>query len=53
MIEVPPTPHASTFHKTGQITPDEFVAVGDYVIFKFPSWSWADAGSLSNLTTLF
>lgn len=33
----------STFRKTGEITPEEFVAAGDYLVFKFPSWSWADA----------
>ncbi|GAB1312015.1 E2-like enzyme [Madurella fahalii] len=38
-----PASHTSTFRKTGEITPEEFVAAGDYLVFKFPSWSWADA----------
>lgn len=38
-----PVTSTSTFRKTGQITPDEFVAAGDYLVFKFPTWSWADA----------
>ncbi|KAH9888639.1 autophagocytosis associated protein [Xylariomycetidae sp. FL2044] len=40
-----PVSHTSTFRKTGQITPEEFVAAGDYLVFKFPTWSWADADS--------
>lgn len=35
--------HASTFTKTGQVTPEEFVAAGDYLVYKFPTWSWAPA----------
>lgn len=35
----------STFRETGQITPEEFVAAGDFLVYKFPSWSWADASS--------
>jgi len=38
-----PTTNKSTFRKTGEITPEEFLAAGDYLVFKFPSWSWADA----------
>ncbi|KAK3944013.1 putative autophagy protein [Diplogelasinospora grovesii] len=38
-----PVSHTSTFRKTGEITPEEFLAAGDYLVFKFPSWSWADA----------
>jgi len=38
-----PVSHTSTFRKTGEITPDEFIAAGDYLTFKFPSWAWADA----------
>lgn len=33
----------STFRKTGEITAEEFLAAGDYLVYKFPSWSWADA----------
>ncbi|KAH8884259.1 putative autophagy protein [Thozetella sp. PMI_491] len=42
-----PARHYSTFRKTGEITPEEFVAAGDYLVFKFPSWSWADADPAS------
>lgn len=38
-----PATHKSTFRQTGQITPEEFVAAGDYLVFKFPTWSWEDA----------
>ncbi|KAL8407580.1 hypothetical protein RB594_006418 [Gaeumannomyces avenae] len=40
-----PVSHTSTFRETGEITPEEFVAAGDYLTFKFPTWSWADADS--------
>lgn len=40
-----PVSHTSTFRETGEITPEEFVAAGDYLVFKFPTWSWADADS--------
>lgn len=42
-----PVTHTSTFRKTGEITPEEFVAAGDYLVFKFPTWSWADADPTS------
>ncbi|KAB5559855.1 putative autophagy protein [Coniochaeta sp. 2T2.1] len=42
-----PLNHTSTFRQTGQITPEEFVAAGDYLVFKFPTWSWADADPAS------
>lgn len=42
-----PVSNTSTFRKTGQITPDEFLAAGDYLVFKFPTWSWADADTPS------
>ncbi|KAF4119853.1 ubiquitin-like-conjugating enzyme ATG3 [Geosmithia morbida] len=40
-----PVTHTSTFRQTGQITPEEFLAAGDYLVYKFPTWSWADADS--------
>ncbi|KAE8132403.1 autophagocytosis associated protein [Aspergillus pseudotamarii] len=40
-----PVSRTSTFRNTGQITPEEFVLAGDYLVYKFPSWSWADASS--------
>lgn len=38
-----PVSHTSTFRETGQITPEEFLAAGDYLVYKFPTWSWGDA----------
>ncbi|KAI9804463.1 MAG: E2-like enzyme [Sarcosagium campestre] len=38
-----PISHTSTFRTTGQITPEEFLHAGEYLVYKFPSWSWADA----------
>src|SRR5271169_4087489 len=32
---------ASTFRETGQITVEEFVQAGDYLVNKFPTWSWS------------
>ena len=40
-----PVSRTSTFRSTGQITPEEFVLAGDYLVYKFPSWSWADAAT--------
>lgn len=40
-----PISHTSTFRTTGQVTPEEFVAAGDYLVYKFPTWSWDDASS--------
>lgn len=31
----------STFRTTGELTIDEFVAAGDYLVYKFPTWSWS------------
>ena len=46
-----PVSHTSTFRKTGQITPEEFVAAGDYLVFKFPTWQWAGADNESKRAT--
>lgn len=40
-----PISHNSTFRQTGQITPEEFLQAGDFLVYKFPSWSWADAAT--------
>ena len=48
-----PVTHTSTFRKTGQITPEEFLAAGDYLVFKFPSWSWADAETPNQRVSYF
>jgi ubiquitin-like-conjugating enzyme ATG3 len=42
-----PISHTSTFRQTGQITPEEFLQAGDYLVYKFPSWSWASASTAS------
>lgn len=38
-----PAYHKSTFNQTGEITPEEFVEAGDYLAYKFPTWSWSPA----------
>ncbi|KAJ2742912.1 E2-like enzyme [Coemansia sp. BCRC 34301] len=30
----------SKFKETGVLTPEEFVAAGEYLVFKCPTWSW-------------
>ena len=40
-----PISHTSTFKTTGQITPEEFVMAGDYLVYKFPTWAWSDAAT--------
>ncbi|CAF9916289.1 MAG: E2-like enzyme [Alectoria fallacina] len=42
-----PISHTSTFRGTGQVTPEEFVLAGDYLVYKFPTWSWSDASTPS------
>ncbi|EEQ34034.1 E2-like enzyme [Microsporum canis] len=42
-----PISHVSTFRNTGQVTPEEFVLAGDYLVYKFPTWSWSAAASPS------
>ncbi|QPG72814.1 hypothetical protein FOA43_000116 [Brettanomyces nanus] len=38
-----PVTHTSTFITTGEITPEEFVQAGDYLVYKFPTWQWSPA----------
>ncbi|KAK4984259.1 E2-like enzyme [Elasticomyces elasticus] len=40
-----PVTHRSTFRSTGQVTPEEFLQAGDFLVYKFPSWAWADAST--------
>ena len=30
----------SKFKESGRITPEEFVAAGDFLVYKFPTWRW-------------
>lgn len=38
-----PINHKSTFATTGEITPEEFVQAGDYLVYRFPTWQWSPA----------
>lgn len=38
-----PINHTSTFAETGEITPEEFVKAGDYLVYRFPTWQWSPA----------
>ncbi|KAG0680430.1 E2-like enzyme [Pichia californica] len=38
-----PISHTSTFATTGEITPEEFVKAGDYLVYRFPTWQWSPA----------
>ena len=35
-----PTRTSSAFLEKGVLTPEEFVAAGDELVFKCPTWSW-------------
>ncbi|KAF3988075.1 hypothetical protein FT663_02646 [Candidozyma haemuli var. vulneris] len=35
-----PINNESNFRKTGEISPEEFVKAGDYLVYKFPTWKW-------------
>jgi ubiquitin-like-conjugating enzyme ATG3 len=35
-----PVLRESRFKEHGRITPEEFVAAGDFLVYKFPTWSW-------------
>lgn len=48
-----PLAHSSTFRQTGQITPEEFLQAGDFLVYKFPSWSWADAATPDKRVSYF
>jgi ubiquitin-like-conjugating enzyme ATG3 len=39
--QITPAPTGpSTFRETGRITVEEFVVAGDYLVSRFPTWSW-------------
>ncbi|CAZ79740.1 unnamed protein product [Tuber melanosporum] len=44
--------HTSTFTSTGQLTPEEFVDAGDFLVYKFPTWSWQPAAPGKSVTHL-
>ncbi|CUM66082.1 uncharacterized protein PRCAT00003736001 [Priceomyces carsonii] len=46
-----PINHNSNFSKTGEISPEEFVKAGDYLVYKFPTWQWS--GCPKNLQKSF
>ncbi|KAF2862461.1 hypothetical protein K470DRAFT_212841 [Piedraia hortae CBS 480.64] len=48
-----PLSHHSTFRSTGEIMPDEFQAAGDYLVHRFPSWSWAEAATPAQRVNYF
>ncbi len=35
----------SKFESTGMLTPEEFLAAGDQLVMKFPTWKWAPANN--------
>eukprot|EP00029_Vermamoeba_vermiformis_P014119 TRINITY_DN921_c0_g1_i1.p1 TRINITY_DN921_c0_g1~~TRINITY_DN921_c0_g1_i1.p1 ORF type:complete len:313 (-),score=121.83 TRINITY_DN921_c0_g1_i1:70-954(-) len=39
--KITPTLTESEFEKKGVLTPEEFVAAGDLLVYKCPTWSWA------------
>ena len=45
-----PISHKSSFLTTGQITPEEFVQAGDYLVHMFPTWKWNGVESLDNVS---
>eukprot|EP01134_Creolimax_fragrantissima_P000866 CFRG0866T1 len=38
---ITPVLKSSKFKETGVLTPEEFVAAGDFLVFKCPTWSWS------------
>ena len=47
--KIKPTMKESKFYEEGKLTPDEFIAAGDYLVKKCPTWSWCAAKkNLSN-----
>lgn len=44
-----PISHKSNFLSTGQITPEEFIQAGDYLVHMFPTWKWNGVENLDNV----
>ncbi|RLV88408.1 Autophagy-related protein 3 [Meyerozyma sp. JA9] len=38
-----PINHNSNYETSGEISPEEFVQAGDYLVYKFPTWQWGSA----------
>lgn len=43
--KVMPTLKENNFSKTGILTPEEFVKAGDYLVKKYPNWSWFETSN--------
>lgn len=43
---VTPVLEKSNFHKTGMLTPKEFVEAGDFLVLKCPTWKWSSGNPL-------
>ncbi|KAF2720819.1 hypothetical protein K431DRAFT_248595 [Polychaeton citri CBS 116435] len=48
-----PLNHTSNFRQTGQLTPEEFLLAGDFLVYRFPSWQWVDAASPDKRVSYF
>lgn len=42
---ITPVLKESKFAETGHLTPEEFVAAGDFLTFKCPTWQWHQTSS--------
>ena len=41
--KIKPTMKESKFYEEGKLTPEEYVAAGDYLVKKCPTWKWCSA----------
>ena len=46
---MPTLSSTNDFRKTGKLTPEEFVQAGDFLIHKFPMWTWKPSDTHSYL----
>ena len=49
---VTPTLKSSAFLTKGVLTPEEFIAAGDELVFKCPTWSW-EAGEVAIVVHMY
>lgn len=47
---ITPVLQQSAFRERGVLTPQEFVAAGDQLVFRFPTWSWYGETNHNNLS---